>query len=204
MSTTIAIFLLLCVGSVLIALPYVRFRELREMIGALTERIATLERKLQRSERPPAPEKAAIPPSPLLATPRRGELPLVQELRQQIPPGARPAVPPPLPPPLPPTLPPKTPFNWEAFMGVKLFAWLGGLALFLGVVFMVKYSFENNLITPLGRLVIGGTMGRLWLRPAGGWHAVAIGPQRRVFAPPGSSSSTPIFLRRILFTRSFP
>ena len=41
-------------------------------------------------------------------------------------------------------------------MGVKLFAWLGGLALFLGVVFMVKYSFENNLITPLGRIVIGG------------------------------------------------
>ncbi len=37
-------------------------------------------------------------------------------------------------------------------MGVKLFAWLGGLALFLGVVFMVKYSFENNLITPLGRV----------------------------------------------------
>ena len=44
-------------------------------------------------------------------------------------------------------------------MGVKLFAWLGGLALFLGVVFMVKYSFENNLITPLGRIVIGGTVG---------------------------------------------
>ncbi len=44
-------------------------------------------------------------------------------------------------------------------MGVKLFAWLGGLALFLGVVFMVKYSFDNNLITPLGRLAIGGVVG---------------------------------------------
>ena len=55
-------------------------------------------------------------------------------------------------------------------MGVKLFAWLGGLALFLGVVFMVKYSFENNLITPLGRLVIGGTVG-LALVATGWWLA---------------------------------
>ena len=47
-------------------------------------------------------------------------------------------------------------------MGVKLFAWLGGLALFLGVVFLVKYSFENNLITPLARVVIGGTFA-VWL-----------------------------------------
>lgn len=44
-------------------------------------------------------------------------------------------------------------------MGVKLFAWLGGFALFLGVVFLVKYSFENNLITPLGRVAIGIAIG---------------------------------------------
>ncbi len=66
------------------------------------------------------------------------------------------------PPPLPvapaPPPPPATPFNWEAFMGVKLFAWLGGLALFLGVVFLVKYSFENNLITPLARVTIGAAI----------------------------------------------
>ena len=70
----------------------------------------------------------------------------------------------PSPAPLPVTLPavatsPAAPaFNWEAFMGVKLFAWLGGFALFLGVVFMVKYSFENNLITPLARVIIGGAI----------------------------------------------
>ena len=33
-------------------------------------------------------------------------------------------------------------------MGVKLFAWLGGLALFLGVAFFIKYSFDNNLVSP--------------------------------------------------------
>lgn len=47
----------------------------------------------------------------------------------------------------------------EAFMGVKLFAWLGGLALFLGVVFFVRYSFEHNLITPQMRIAIGGITG---------------------------------------------
>ena len=47
----------------------------------------------------------------------------------------------------------------EAFMGVKLFAWLGGLALFLGIVFFVKYSFEHNLITPQMRVTIGAITG---------------------------------------------
>lgn len=45
--------------------------------------------------------------------------------------------------------------NWEQFMGVKLFAWVGGLALFLGVAFFVKYSFDNNLISPALRVAIG-------------------------------------------------
>jgi len=46
-------------------------------------------------------------------------------------------------------------FNWEQFMGVKLFAWIGGLALFLGMAFFVKYSFEKNLIPPAVRVAIG-------------------------------------------------
>lgn len=167
MFTPIAVlFLLFCLGLVLFLLPLNRLKELRRTIDALTERIAALERKWQSSETPPAPEKAPIPLSPPSATPRSDELPLVQELRKQVPPRAGPAVPPPL-----PQVPaPATPFNWEAFMGVKLFAWLGGLALFLGVVFLVKYSFENNLITPLGRIVIGGIVG-LALVATGWWLA---------------------------------
>ena len=35
--------------------------------------------------------------------------------------------------------------DWEQFTGVKLFAWLGGLALFIGAIFFVKYSIDNNL-----------------------------------------------------------
>jgi len=40
-------------------------------------------------------------------------------------------------------------------MGVKLFAWIGGLALFLGVVFFVKYSFDHNLVPPELRVALG-------------------------------------------------
>jgi uncharacterized membrane protein len=61
--------------------------------------------------------------------------------------------------PQPPPRPARAPIDWEAFLGVKLFAWLGGFVLFLGIVFLVKYSFENNLITPGMRVVIGTVVG---------------------------------------------
>ncbi len=48
-----------------------------------------------------------------------------------------------------------SPIDWEQFMGVKLFAWAGGLALFLGVAFFVKYSFDNNLVPPELRAATG-------------------------------------------------
>lgn len=72
-------------------------------------------------------------------------------------------LPPPVPPPIPPMAvrPPKPPppakkhINWEQFMGVKMFAWLGGLALFLAVAFFIKYSFEQGLISPPVRVALG-------------------------------------------------
>lgn len=59
----------------------------------------------------------------------------------------------------------------EQFLGVKLFAWIGGLALFLGILFFVKYAFERNLISPALRTVIGYVIGTglvaagVYLRP---------------------------------------
>jgi len=59
------------------------------------------------------------------------------------------------------TLPPKPKpaINWEQFMGVKLFAWVGGLAFFLGIAFAIKYSFEHNLISPELRMAFGFVTG---------------------------------------------
>ena len=147
------LFFLLALAVALIVALFAELKKVRALVEALTERVAALERKPRPPESRPAPEKNPIPPSPLLAKssvsePRPPSLPVAS-----------------LPPPVP-----ATPFNWEAFMGVKLFAWLGGLALFFGVVFLVKYSFENNLITPLGRIVIGGAVG-LALVATGWWLA---------------------------------
>ncbi len=129
-----------------VAVAFIILKILLDRVEKLSARVVSLEQKLARPEPPPEAEKVVIPPSPLLA-----KAPAPAEPRPF-------STPPPLPIASPPPLP-TAPFNWEAFMGVKLFAWLGGFALFLGVVFLVKYSFENNLITPLGRVAIGIVIG---------------------------------------------
>jgi hypothetical protein len=121
-----------------------------------------------------APKAAPLEPVPQSIPPRQP--PLVPPLRSA--PGAAAATPPP-PIPIPPpvaataaptfhtTVPPEPPpvieslippapkINWEQFMGVKGFAWVGGFALFLGVAFFIKYSFDNNLIPPALRVALG-------------------------------------------------
>ncbi|MGI8955788.1 MAG: DUF2339 domain-containing protein [Chthoniobacterales bacterium] len=151
----------------LIGVIAVVLRRLLEKVEKLGVRVASLEQKLPAAEAPAPPDKMVTPPSPLLAKAASPAEP------------RPPSTPPPLPiaPPRPPP-PPATPFNWEAFMGVQLFAWLGCLALFLGVVFLVKYSFENNLITPLGRVTIGlaiaaGLVGVGWWLARGKYRATA-------------------------------
>jgi len=59
----------------------------------------------------------------------------------------------------PPPAKPALAIDWEQFMGVKLVAWIGGLALFLGVVFAVKYSFEHELISKEVRVALGYVTG---------------------------------------------
>jgi len=46
-------------------------------------------------------------------------------------------------------------FNWENFLGTKLFAWIGGFSLFIGFLFLLKYSFDHNLISPAVRVALG-------------------------------------------------
>ena len=53
----------------------------------------------------------------------------------------------------------RPPFTLEQFMGVKLFAWVGGLALFLGIIFFVKLSIERRWISPELRTAIGFVTG---------------------------------------------
>ncbi|MDR2862588.1 MAG: DUF2339 domain-containing protein [Puniceicoccales bacterium] len=53
----------------------------------------------------------------------------------------------------------KVPFDWENFFGAKLFAWMGGVALFLGIVYLIIESFQRSWIPPVVRVCIGAAVG---------------------------------------------
>jgi uncharacterized membrane protein len=49
--------------------------------------------------------------------------------------------------------------DWEKFTGARLFGWIGGLALFLGMAFLAKYSIDQGLLSPAVRVGIGSLAG---------------------------------------------
>ena len=158
--------------------------ELQRRLGVVEREVARL-----RGETARAPAAALLPPAipsaaPVTAAetaPRQPTPPLAQPVPPPIPPEMVTVSPAPLPipvvakevsapPPLPVTTPAPQPareperplvpaINWEQFMGVKLLAWIGGLAAFLAVAFLVKYSFDRNLISPEVRMAIGFAAG---------------------------------------------
>ena len=173
---------LLCLGTPIVVLVWLIARAVsdRARLETLTRRLERLEREFlqQRTAPESSQPEAATPPAPAVAP-----IPPVMEAPpepQIITPAPQPAAPPLIPAapsePIPHTAPrtPPSPLpiphsalrtpqskpllpaiNWEQFMGVKLFAWIGGLALFLGVAFFVKYSFDNNLVPPELRVALG-------------------------------------------------
>ncbi|MEY2503960.1 MAG: hypothetical protein QOG27_240, partial [Verrucomicrobiota bacterium] len=165
-----------CLGLLAIVVPIalviagiVEIRKLKAAVRNLVGRVAELEgRDRSVAVAPPPPARAAearpAPPFPALpvVTPLIPSRPAMPPPPPSEPPPVPPIPafqPPPIAPPPPPPPVPAKPFDWEAFFGVKLFAWIGGFVLFLGIVFLVKYSFDNNLITPAMRVAIGTVLG---------------------------------------------
>ena len=105
---------------------------------------------------PVMPAVAAPPPAVIAVPPAPAPAPTAVDLPPLLPPVFAPTAAPPV---YVPPAPPKPVINWEQFMGAKLFAWLGGFALFLGVAFFVKYSFEHDLIPPEVRVALGFVFG---------------------------------------------
>ncbi len=136
----------------------------RRRLSDLELKVARLERHstTARIERSPAAAAPALPPPAVVAADPLPKPP-------PPPPRLEPSFPAPaaLLPPAPdipaprPALPPRPPeaprvrINWENFLGVKLFAWVGGLVAFLAAAFFMKYSFDNNLISPKLRIALG-------------------------------------------------
>jgi uncharacterized membrane protein len=106
----------------------------------------------------PLAQTAAVPEPPEIAPPLEAPPVLepsdfIAETQAQPEPIAQPPEPSAL------STPPGRQLNLEQFLGAKLFAWIGGFALFLGIAFFVKYSFEHNLIPPWLRVALGAGTG---------------------------------------------
>src|SRR6185369_4687213 len=157
-------FLIIGLVIAIIVLPFValaKANRAKRGVDDLVKRLSSLENEL-RNLRPQtisaaqpdapapkafgiAPPAPAMTPAPVVAKAMPEPPPIPQELlTPKAPQIARPS---------------KPPIDWEQFMGAKLFAWIGGLALFLGIAFFVKYSFEHNLIPPELRIAIGFIVG---------------------------------------------
>ncbi len=134
-----------------------RVEEISNRLDQLEQEVLRLKQGTPAPAREPAPQPKIITPPPVVLPP-----PTVAP-QPAILPGLPPAVATPTPvsaPPMPAAVPPrptptKSAINWEQFMGVKGFAWVGGFALFLGVTFFIKYAFDNNLISPQVQVAIG-------------------------------------------------
>ncbi|MDB6024987.1 MAG: hypothetical protein JWM68_1210 [Verrucomicrobiales bacterium] len=148
--------------------------QLRRQIDNLEDRFSRVKKELEslRSEREEVPQPEAprpvVPqesPAPFFSPPIIEQPTMVTPMPEPVlaqAPEAPVPTPPPIVPPLhrPVSNVPKIPtINWEQFMGVKLFAWIGGLALFIGVALFLKYSFEHNLISPELRVAMGFLVG---------------------------------------------
>lgn len=157
--------LLLVLGLPVLVIIWLSMRvaSAREAIERLTHRVGTLEEQVARLQMRPIPPAEAPAQEPIPAPTAT----IVPPSNAQVLEGDQEATPPPIPflqdfpqAPFPPAATPPASaspprIDWEQFMGVKLFAWVGGLALFLGVCFLIKYSFDNNLISPSVRMALG-------------------------------------------------
>ena len=177
------LFLILIIGGAVLIMPILalvsatkargRSEELGAEISSLREREARLIQRIEALEAlgkpPPAqetPPAAVAAPEPIAAS-----APIQPAAPPPIPPrepavAKTPAPPPPVrsagSSPLVESTPRPAPaprISLEQFMGAKLFAWVGGLALFLGIIFFVKLSIERGWISPELRTAIGFVLG---------------------------------------------
>lgn len=162
-------FLIIGLGIAILVLPFVALAKAsraKRVVDDLSRRLLSLENELRnlrpqtvstaQSAAPKAARELTLEPAPMPTPAITPAAPVVSKTTAEPPP-----IPQELLTPKAPQIakPAKTPIDWEHFMGAKLFAWIGGFALFLGVAFFVKYSFDHNLIPPELRVAIGFVVG---------------------------------------------
>ncbi|WP_201861080.1 DUF2339 domain-containing protein [Microvirga soli] len=141
----------------------------RTKLMLLQGRVAALEGELRlvRAQSGPAASPAEqqapapMPEAPIEEAPAP-DLPLDPVTEALRPARSVPAIQPPTPRPAPPGR------DFEEALGSRWAVWVGGVALALGGIFLVRYSIEQNLLSPATRIAFGGLFA-LALIGAGEW-----------------------------------
>ncbi|MGO4523750.1 DUF2339 domain-containing protein [Microvirga sp. 2MCAF35] len=131
--------------------------------------------------------RAARRPGDLAAEPGAARAPASEQPTEASLPPAEPEAPkptsvPPIPASAPQPAPPRAGF--EEKLGSRWAVWVGGVALALGGIFLVRYSIEQNLLSPGTRVALGGLFA-LVLIGAGEWMR----RRQRSFGLPGIPSA---------------
>ena len=145
--------ILFIVAGILFWYMFTQFETLRDTVDRLTMRVKDLESRGAAELAPIKEIPKAKPFKPTSPT----ALPTPPSVKKESIPPARPKAD--APEPRAPVLASRTQIDWERFMGVQLFAWIGGFAFFLAAAFFVKYSIDHALISPLMRVSLGGLSG---------------------------------------------
>jgi uncharacterized membrane protein len=168
---TLAVLMVLAFPVVAI-IALVRSIELRRLVFGLDARLRALEQGVAPGRTiaaPAAPPRAAAPSAPSPPPPPR------------VAPEPAPAASPPAAPPQPPaaSVPPArptaaapppspAPISFEERFGTRWVVWVGGVALALGGIFLVRYTIQQGLIGPGVRIALGALLA-LALVAAGEW-----------------------------------
>src|SRR5262245_28548025 len=104
----------------------------------------------------PSRQPAEPSPAPPEPTPKRPAVPQVAATASSAPPAR------------PPSPPPPPGRSFEERFGTQWVVWVGGLALALGGIFLVRYTIEQGLIGPGVRTFLGGLLAAA-LIAAGEW-----------------------------------
>ena len=164
MDWIIILVLLVLAVPVIAIVALVRTVSLRDTLVRLEARIGTLERSLAsgREPRESQPPQAAAPASSPSPAPVFRQ-PIAPPPTLPLPPAASdPVTPPPAP------LPQPQQIGFEERFGTRWVVWVGGVALALGGIFLVRYTIEEGLIGPGVRIILGALLA-LILVAAGEW-----------------------------------
>lgn len=176
MFTLIVLLVLGMLASPIVAIvALINASDLRRAVRQLEVKVQTLERGQAAADAARSASATAATPSPPQPVPPQTASLQAVSPAESLPPSALPPAPQPPPTSVPPSpappdtpLPPR-PIGFEERFGTRWVVWVGGIALALGGIFLVRYTIEQGLIGPGARIFLAALLA-LALIAAGEWE----------------------------------